>query len=124
MDKFNKKRQEIAKIYSKSLKVTSDFTLPIPEKYTAKSHIFHQYTVRVRNGKRDLLQDELKKDIDTMVYYPMPLHKMAVFKDRAIVPSELRQSEKACEEVLSLPIEPLLWQEEIKQICKKITQSI
>jgi len=72
-------------------------------------HVYHQYTIRVLNGKRDELQKHLKeKGVSTMVYYPYPLHKMKVFGDgRSKSFGILKNAETATESVLSLPIEPL-----------------
>ena len=84
-------------------------------------HVFHQYTVRVLNGKRDSLQKHLKeKGIDTMVYYPIPLHKMKVFDKRCKVDGGLKESEKAVTEVLSLPMEPLMTKETIMKVVETI----
>jgi dTDP-4-amino-4,6-dideoxygalactose transaminase len=84
----------------------------------AIDHVFHQYTVRVLNGKRDNLQQSLKEHgISTMVYYPYPLHKMKVFGDgRSKIFGNLNNSEEACNSVLSLPVEPLQKEEDISYI--------
>ncbi len=55
------------------------------------------------------LQNDLKVNgIDTMIYYPVPLHKMRVFDGRCEAGGNLAESETAVNEVLSLPIEPLM----------------
>ena len=51
-----------------------------------------------------------------MVYYPIPLHKMRVFSGRCIVNGELSEAERAAEEVLSLPMEPLMQYKEAAPI--------
>ena len=99
-------------IYNKELSGINGVVLPMSHELTAKSnelhHVFHQYTIRVNNGKRDLLQKHLKeKGIDTMVYYPVPLHKMKVFEGRCKIVGSLKGSENAVKDVLSLPMEPL-----------------
>jgi dTDP-4-amino-4,6-dideoxygalactose transaminase len=84
-------------------------------------HVYHQYTVRVTNGRRDELQRRLNdNNISTMVYYPMPLHQMKVFQGRSIVSGNLRESEKAVKEVLSLPIEPLMPEESMRDVVETI----
>ena len=73
-----------------------------------QSHVYHQYTVRILNGKRDELQKYLKdKGITTMVYYPVPLHKMKVFINRYAQIENLKTSENIVKEIVSLPIDPL-----------------
>lgn len=119
IDEFNERRRKIAEIYHNGLSGVNGLILPTNNSSTTKlsrtstscmndGHVFHQYTIRVNNGKRDALQKYLKgKGVDTMIYYPVPLHKMKVFDGRGKVVSGLKQSEQAVKDVLSLPIEPL-----------------
>ncbi|MCX7760502.1 MAG: DegT/DnrJ/EryC1/StrS family aminotransferase [Hydrogenothermaceae bacterium] len=120
IDEFNQRRRKIAEYYIRGLSEVKDLKLPyIPsEDYY---HTFHQFTIFVKNNKRDELQKSLKENnIQSMVYYPTPLHKMKVFEGRCEVFGSLENSEKASEGVLSLPIEPLMEQEELKFIVEKI----
>jgi dTDP-4-amino-4,6-dideoxygalactose transaminase len=113
IDEFNERRKNIAGFYNEALKKIEGLVLPAAD----GGHVFHQYTVRLLNGKRDLLQKFLKDEgISTMVYYPMPLHKMKVFDGRCKTFGELRESEKAVGEVLSLPIEPLMDEAEMAEV--------
>ncbi len=71
-------------------------------------NVYHQYTIKVNDGKRDELKKHLEENgISTMIYYPVPLHKMKVFDERSKVHDGLEESESASFDVLSLPIEPL-----------------
>ncbi|MCR4292363.1 MAG: DegT/DnrJ/EryC1/StrS family aminotransferase [Candidatus Kuenenia sp.] len=71
-------------------------------------HVYHQYTIKVNDGKRDELKKHLEENgVSTMIYYPVPLHKMKVFDGRSKVHDGLEESESASFDVLSLPIEPL-----------------
>lgn len=106
IDEFNARRAKVAGQYDIKLKDVSG--IKIPSSQINAQHVFHQYTIRVNNGKRDSLQKFLReKGIDTMIYYPIPLHKMKVFDNRSKIAGHLPESERAAEEVLSLPIEPL-----------------
>lgn len=125
IDEFNERRRNIAEIYNRELAGINGVVLPMSHELTAKSnelnHVFHQYTIRVLNGKRDSLQKHLKeKCIDTMVYYPVSLHKMKVFDGRCRVNGGLKESEKAVTEVLSLPMEPLMKKEMIMKVVETI----
>ena len=132
IDEFNERRRKIAEIYNRELADIDGVVLPMSHELTAMSHppsamshdlhhVFHQYTIRVLNGKRDLLQKHLKeKGIDTMIYYPVPLHKMKVFDKRCKVNGGLKESEKAVAEVLSLPMEPLMGKEMIMHMVNAI----
>lgn len=116
IDEFNQKRRKIAENYMSSLSDIRGLKLPyIPsEDYY---HTFHQFTIFVKEGKRDELQRSLKENnIQSMVYYPTPLHKMKVFEGRCKVFGSLENSEKASEGVLSLPIEPLMEKEEVDRV--------
>jgi dTDP-4-amino-4,6-dideoxygalactose transaminase len=110
LDEFNNRRRKIATEYTSRLKDVQG--LAVPAINTGAHHVFHQYTVRVLNGRRDSLQKFLKgKGVDSMVYYPVPLHHMKVFEARHKTASRLEESERAVGEVLSLPIEPLQTEE-------------
>lgn len=130
IDEFNKKRIEIAKTYSEGLSNLKG--LMIPFKYASTDtnpqdpsddlhHVYHQYTIRVLSGKRDNFQRRLNENgISTMVYYPVPLHKMKVFEGRMKKAGDLKKSGEASSEVLSLPIEPLLHKKEINHVIESL----
>lgn len=107
VDEFNRKRSQLAESYNKGLKDIKGISLPVylQEAY----HVNHQYTIRVLDGRRNKLQGYLKeKGVSTMVYYPVPLHKMKVFGNgRSKSFGNLENAELASESVLSLPIGPL-----------------
>lgn len=118
IDEFNERRQKIAEIYSQELSGLEGIAIPVNNARNQKlndstssvsdGHVYHQYTINVNNGKRDELQRHLKEEgISTMIYYPVPLHKMKVFEDRCRVNGDLSQSGQAVNDVISLPIEPL-----------------
>lgn len=118
-DEFNERRRSIARIYNENLR-TSFLRCPI---YSDKRayHVYHQYTVYVSNGKRDLLQRYLKdRGIQTMVYYPVPLHKMKVFEKRCEILEDLRYSEESAKSVLSLPIGPLMEEDKVMTVIEAI----
>lgn len=127
IDDFNYRRIRIASLYSEGLKDVTDITLPLqagPAKDGEGSgHVFHQYTVRVNAGKRDLLQRQLKsKGIDSMVYYPVPLHKMKVFQGRYALAGVPETAESSATEVLSLPIEPLMRKDQYERVIDAIVE--
>ncbi|MEO0293050.1 MAG: DegT/DnrJ/EryC1/StrS family aminotransferase [candidate division WOR-3 bacterium] len=119
LNKWNEKRLENAKFYAKLLKDIEEIELPNFTK--DKKHTFHQYTIRVKNGKRnDLARFLEKKNIGWKIYYPLPLHLQDCFSYLGYRKGDLPISEKAAEEVLSLPIFPELRKEEIEYVCKTI----
>jgi UDP-2-acetamido-2-deoxy-ribo-hexuluronate aminotransferase len=101
------RRQAIATYYSNSL--ASCDKVVIPTGLTSASHAYHQYTIRVDSRERDSLVRYLaEREIGSMVYYPIPLHHMELFKERCLVSGVLKHAEEAAKEVVSLPIDPLL----------------
>lgn len=124
IDEFNEKRTAIADIYSKELSDINGILLPLTSHTSRISyacHVYHQYTIQVKNGRRDELQRFMKeKGISTMVYYPVPLYKMKVFEGRCKEFGNLDECEKVSPEVLSLPIEPLMKEDDINYVIENI----
>jgi dTDP-4-amino-4,6-dideoxygalactose transaminase len=76
-------------------------------------HVWNQYTVRVKNGRRDALQKHLaERKIGAAIYYPVPLHLQKCFESLGYEEGSLRVTEQACHEVLSLPVYPELTEAE------------
>lgn len=78
LEEFTAARQQVAKRYGEAFEQDSRWQIPCKAPYS--THVYHQYTLQVADGKRDDLQQYLKeKGIPSMVYYPLPLHKQAAF---------------------------------------------
>ena len=104
-------RQRIAERYDRLLSGIDG--IETPYRAPGRTHIFHQYTIRIAGGRRDALQKSLKeKEVGTEVYYPLPLHLQECFQDLSYRPGSLPESERASHDVLSLPIFPELKDEE------------
>ena len=70
-------------------------------------HIYNQFTLRVPGGRRDALQAHLReRGIGSAIYYPICLHEQPCFKDLGYRAGQLPESERASQEVLSLPVYP------------------
>ncbi len=111
MDVFTASRVEKAKLYDEHLGFVSDVATPFRVGYS--THVYHQYTLLIQNGKRDELQAWLKdKGVPSFVYYPLPLHQQEAFRWCIRMSMELTESEKLCKSVLSLPIHSELTEEE------------
>lgn len=124
IDEFNERRNQIATMYGEGLKDVPGLFLPSVGR-DGKGHVFHQYTLRVLRGKRDALQNTLKNaGIDSMVYYPVPLHKMKVFNGNKEVWGNLERADSASREVLSLPIEPLMSVSQCARISSEINKGL
>jgi len=102
LDEWNKGRRTVAQRYNELL---ADLPLVVPYEADDCYHVYHQYTIRVKD--RSSLAAHLKEaGIATNIYYPVPLHKQPLYAECASL--TLPHSESAAEEVLSLPIFPEL----------------
>lgn len=119
LDTFNTLRRRIAGHYSHSFARLPGITTPPA---TNGNHVYHQYTLRAPD--RDRLAAALKqRGVATMVYYPVPLHRMKVFAGRCRAAGPLDNSEQAAQEVLSLPIEPLLSDKELAMVAAAVVEA-
>ena len=112
-------RQKIAARYDELLGDIAAIKLPyrVPD----RTHIFHQYTIRVLNGQRDALRRHLKEEgIGTQIYYPLPLHLQPCFRSLGYKEGDLPESERASHEILSLPMFPELTDEEQEYVVREI----
>ncbi len=115
LESFNETRIANASFLSEHLQGV--VTPAVPK---GRRHVFHQYTVRVTRGRRDPVQAALTaKGIGTGVYYPVPLHMQRVYLaqgDGGFFP----ESERAAQEVLSLPVHPGLSRGDLETIVEEV----
>ena len=103
LDEYSEARNKMASYYDEHLSGIDG--LQIPRRVENSTHVFHQYTLKVADGKRDNLQKYLaEKNIPSMIYYPLPLYKQEAFKQYVEAGFELAVTEKLCKEVISLPV--------------------
>jgi hypothetical protein len=99
LDRWNERRREIARAYTKEF----SGLLEVPEILKDREHIFHLYTVKLKN--RDKLASHLKeREIASAVHYPLPLHLQPAFSYLGSRQGDFPVSETLCKEVLSLPL--------------------
>jgi len=111
LERFNKARIANACFLSEHLQGV--VTPVMPE---GRRHVFHQYTIRVPEGRRDAVLEGLKeRGIGTGVYYPVPVHKQRVYLERGYRVT-LPEAERAAAEVLSLPVHPGLSGDDLEAI--------
>jgi dTDP-4-amino-4,6-dideoxygalactose transaminase len=83
--------------------------------------VWSQFVIRVGNGRRDALGSHLKsKRIATAIYYPEPLHLQPCFAHLGYRPGHFPHAERACSEVLALPIYPELSDQAIDRVVEAI----
>lgn len=119
LDGFNEARQNVAEYYDNTFKSFSDII--IPHREVSSTHVFHQYTLKIKNGQRDHLKQYLfEKGIPSMIYYPLPLHHQKAYQSISKWQGALNVSEKLCTEVISLPIHTEFEQEQLNYITQNI----
>lgn len=82
-------------------------------------HVYHQYTIRVPEGRDQLAEHLCERGIATGIYYPLPVHKQVVYQ-RLGYTDRLPVAEKICREVLSLPVHPALAQVDLDRIVQGV----
>lgn len=92
---------------------------------TCDCHVFHQYTLRVTNGKRDSLAQHLgEKGIPCGIYYPIPLHKQKAYADERYKEIDFPVTNQLVQEVISLPMHTELDDEQIAYITDTVLQFV
>jgi len=103
LDQYSYARNTMAAFYDEAFSFIKE--IEVPARQFNSNHVFHQYTIKVKNGKRNELQQYLLDlGIPSMIYYPLPLYKQEAFQQFVSKDFSLETTEKLCDEVLSLPI--------------------
>ncbi|MEW2920248.1 DegT/DnrJ/EryC1/StrS family aminotransferase [Muricauda sp. ANG21] len=127
LDMYNKKRWESAAKYSKAFEGQAHIVAPkitcVCEggKASCDCHVFHQYTLKITNGKRDGLVQHLQdNNVPCGVYYPVPLHKQKAYTDERYNEEDFPVTNQLVEEVISLPMHTELDDEQIQFIANLV----
>ena len=120
LDFYNERRKEAALLYSKQFVDNKNLLVPIV-KESCQSHVFHQYTLRVVNGKRDELSKYLNdNNIPHGIYYPIPLHMQKAYADKRYDKDDFKVSIMMSKQVISLPMHSELSNDQINFISEKV----
>lgn len=107
LDEYSKARYEAACYYTEKLKAfdPEEKYYITPKELEKSTHVYHQYTLKIKNGKRDTLKQFLADaGIPSMIYYPLPLQEQEAFKSITRAAEELTTSKDIACSVLSLPV--------------------
>lgn len=120
LEKWNKQRNEAAEFYNSSLKNTNGIFCPS----NIKGRTYNIYTIRLKSkNQKDLLKEYLTKaGIGNGIYYPFPLHLQECYNYLGYKKGDFPESEKACQEILSIPLFPGITKEEQEYILNKIRE--
>ncbi len=122
LDSYNEARRKSANKYSEAFKAQEDIITPVLLDKD-DTHVYHQYTLKIKNGKRDALAKHLQeKGIPFGIYYPIPLHKQKAYADSRYNEADFPVTNQLVQEVLSLPMHTELDDEQIDYITGTIKE--
>jgi len=124
LDVYNNARKHAAAKYDKAFKGQEKIITPY-RSGADDNHVFHQYTLKLKDVDRDALAKHLnERGIPCGVYYPIPLHKQKAYMDERYKESDFVVTNRLVEEVISLPMHTELDDEQIEYITSTIINYI
>ena len=118
LDHYNDARRKVADHYDEVF--ANHPNILIPKRYEKSTHVFHQYTLRILNGKRNELQQFLaEKEIPAMIYYPVALRKQKAYFQESNE-ADFVNTDKLLNQVISLPMHTELDEEQLKYITNAV----
>ncbi len=119
LNEYNKARQLAAEYYDKAF--AGNKKIKIPFRSEKSTHVFHQYTLQMKDVDRKALQSYLSdKGIPSMVYYPVPLHLQKAYQYLGYEKGDFPISEGLSGNVISLPMHTELDEEQLKNITEAV----
>lgn len=129
LDSYNKSRQNAARQYNAAFENHPNIITPKMGNTcktlcdTCDCHVFHQYTLKIKNADRDALVAHLNsKGIPCGVYYPIPLHLQKAYKDSRYNEADFTVTNQLSKEVISLPMHTELDDEQISFITSAVLE--
>ncbi|MCL1893829.1 MAG: DegT/DnrJ/EryC1/StrS family aminotransferase [Holophagaceae bacterium] len=122
LEEWHVGRRKNAQWYSENLQSLCpvDFQIPL-EIVPNGRHIYNQFTVRIKKGRRDEFQNHLKaKGIGSSIFYPIPLHLQPCFEYLGYRNGSLPETELSAKEVISLPIYPEMTEEMLEEVASAV----
>jgi len=127
LDTYNKARRTAARKYNDAFKNEPNIVTPVANKScqgicaNCDCHVFHQYTLVIKNSNRDDLVQHLNDhDIPCGVYYPVPLHRQKAYCDSRYNEDDFQVTNQLVKEVISLPMHTELDDQQINFITEKV----
>lgn len=122
LDIYNEARKAAADKYNQAFAGNESIEIPF-RKYDCDTHVYHQYTLKIKNGKRDALAKHLQeKEIPFGIYYPIPLHSQKAYADERYKEADFPVTNQLVKEVISLPMHTELEDEQIEYIAHTIKE--
>ncbi len=121
LDSLNNKRRKNAEKYNKELSKIKEIT--IPQEKQGYYHVYHQYVIKVPVEDRDKLYEHLRQQgIGVAIHYPIPLHEHPIYKALGYPENQNPTARELSKKVLSLPVHPLLTNQEIEYVINKVKE--
>jgi UDP-2-acetamido-2-deoxy-ribo-hexuluronate aminotransferase len=133
LDDYAEARRRVADYYDKAFANFASANpssgghpkLVTPKRFRNSDHVFHQYTLILKNADRNKLREYLaSKEIPSMIYYPVPLHLQKAYQDARYKQGDFPVTEILCASVLSLPIHTEMKEEVQKYICEEVIKGL
>ncbi|MDJ0765884.1 MAG: DegT/DnrJ/EryC1/StrS family aminotransferase [Myxococcota bacterium] len=116
-------RRSVAQRYRAGLGIVDGLVLP--QEVPQQRHVFNQYVIRIKTPKRDRVRQALTQNgIGCAVYYPHPLHLQPCFAHLGYNRGDFPESERAAEEALALPMDPLLGETAQERVIHTVIQAL
>ena len=123
LDEYIVARQEAAAYYDDAFAGNDKILIPVRQ--ANSTHVYHQYTLRLRGVDRDVLRAKLgDKGIPAMVYYPVPLHMQKAYRDERYAEGDFPVAECLAGCVLSLPMHTELDEEQLAYITRSVLEEV
>lgn len=123
LDSYCDARREAAMYYTEAFATNANIITPAISVFS--THVFHQYTLRITNGKRDELhQHLLENNIPNAIYYPVPLHAQKAYQDDRYDEDDFAITNQLIDEVISLPMHTELSEEQLSFITKTVNEFV
>lgn len=120
LDTYNEARKAAAAKYNKAFEGVDGIETPV-QTGDSSTHVYHQYTLKIGNGKRDALAKHLQENgIPFGIYYPIPLHRQKAYTDERYNEADFKVTNQLVQEVISLPMHTELDDDQIDHISKTI----
>ena len=131
LDTYCESRREAARKYNRAFEGQEHIVVPKTVRGcegvcdTCDCHVFHQYTLKITNGKRDEVAQKLQdKGIPFGIYYPIPLHRQKAYRDDRYQEGDFPVTNELVTQVISLPMHTELDDEQIAHITEAVIESV
>jgi dTDP-4-amino-4,6-dideoxygalactose transaminase len=130
LDGYCSARRQAARYYNAGFRDNPNISTPVTEQCgeicdTCNCHVFHQYTLKITNGRRDAVHKHLVDlGIPNAIYYPVPLHRQKAYQDDRYEEEDFEVTNALSETVISLPMHTELEKEQQDLIIKSVIEAV